>query len=79
MTAIISIGNEILLGRTLNTNLQYLATELAALGLEAEYAITIKDDREIGKASCLLLDNFRIVIARGSGPYRDEYHKEIYS
>jgi molybdopterin-biosynthesis enzyme MoeA-like protein len=32
MTAIISIGNEILLGKTLNTNLQYLATELAALG-----------------------------------------------
>lgn len=77
MTAIISIGNEILLGRTLNTNLQYLATELAALGLEAEYAITIKDDpREIGKALAYCWENYRIVICTGGlGPTDDDITK----
>ena len=34
--AIITIGNEILLGKTLNTNMAYLGSELAKLGIVRE-------------------------------------------
>jgi len=38
-SAIISIGNEILLGKTVNTNLAWLASELAAMGLPVECSL----------------------------------------
>ncbi|HPH61931.1 MAG TPA: molybdopterin-binding protein, partial [Candidatus Syntrophosphaera sp.] len=45
-SAIITIGNEILLGKTLNTNLAWLAGELALLGLPVEFSLTVKDEPE---------------------------------
>jgi len=45
-SAVITIGNEILLGKTLNTNLAFLAQELANLGLPVDYSVTVKDEAE---------------------------------
>ena len=42
--AIITIGNEILMGKTINTNLAYLGSELAGQGISVEYALTVKDE-----------------------------------
>jgi len=42
--AIITIGNEILMGKTINTNLAYLGSELARQGISVEYALTVKDE-----------------------------------
>ena len=77
MTAIISIGNEILLGKTLNTNLQYLASEMARLGLAVDYALTIKDDPEaIESALAECWANYDIVICTGGlGPTDDDITK----
>jgi nicotinamide-nucleotide amidase len=44
--SIINIGNELLLGQTVNTNLSWLGTELAFLGLPVTKAVTIQDDPE---------------------------------
>jgi nicotinamide-nucleotide amidase len=48
---IISIGNELLIGKTLNTNAQWLAKRLTVLGLNMCRITTITDDvEEIGAA-----------------------------
>lgn len=77
MTAIISIGNEILLGKTLNTNLQFLATRLAGLGLPVDLALTIKDDpTAIREALERCWEESEIVISTGGlGPTDDDITK----
>lgn len=41
---IISVGNELLIGKTLNTNAQWMAKRLTTLGLNVRRIITISDD-----------------------------------
>ena len=43
---IIAIGTEILLGDIVNTNAQYLAKELAALGIDVYHQSVIGDNEE---------------------------------
>jgi molybdenum cofactor synthesis domain-containing protein len=43
---IISVGNELLIGKTLNTNAQWLARRLTTLGLNVRRITTISDDTE---------------------------------
>ena len=43
---VLIIGNEILSGKTQDTNLQFLGTELAALGIRLVEARVLRDDRE---------------------------------
>ena len=43
---IITVGTEILLGDILNTNCRYLSRELAAMGIEMYYQITVGDNEE---------------------------------
>ena len=43
---IISIGNELLIGKTLNTNAQWLAKRITTLGLSVSQTTTIGDDVE---------------------------------
>lgn len=76
-SAIISIGNEILLGKTLNTNLAWLAGELALLGLPVDYAVTVKDDSAaIHKALEQCWSEYDIVITTGGlGPTDDDITK----
>lgn len=78
MTAIISIGNEILLGRTLNSNLYYLADKLAGIGLPVDYAVTIKDDPEaVRRALAYCWENYDVVISTGGlGPTADDITKQ---
>lgn len=76
-SAIISIGNELLLGRTLNTNMAWLAAELASLGVPAEYSVTVKDESEaIGEALKHCWERFDVVITTGGlGPTDDDISK----
>lgn len=41
---IIAIGSEILSGKTLNTNVNYLSKECVPLGLEVFYHTVVQDD-----------------------------------
>lgn len=43
---IISVGTEILLGDIVNTNSQFLAKELASLGIEVYHQSTVGDNKQ---------------------------------
>lgn len=78
-SAVISIGNEILLGKTLNSNLAYLASQLAAMGFPVEFSLTVKDDPwEIKNALSQCWQRFDIVISTGGlGPTTDDITKQV--
>jgi len=44
---IVSIGNELLIGKTLNTNAQWLAKRITSLGLSVSRITVIADDVKI--------------------------------
>ena len=76
-SAVISIGNEILLGKTLNTNLAFLGAELARLGIPLGYSVTIRDDpQEIKQALEAIWGRYDVVISTGGlGPTVDDLSK----
>ena len=71
---IITIGNEILIGRILNTNSQFLARKLTALGIDVIEIVTVKDGvNEIKEAveKCCAKANI-IITTGGLGPTYDD-------
>lgn len=76
---IITVGTEILLGDILNTNSRYLSRELAAMGIEMYYQITVGDNEErLLKTLKESLNRSDIVICTGGlGPTEDDITKEV--
>ena len=76
---IITVGTEILLGDILNTNSRYLSRELAAMGIEIYYQITVGDNEErLLKTLEESLNRSDIVICTGGlGPTEDDITKEV--
>lgn len=76
---IITVGTEILLGDILNTNCRYLSRELAAMGIEMYYQITVGDNEErLLKTLEESLNRSDIVICTGGlGPTEDDMTKEV--
>lgn len=77
--AVISIGNEILLGKTTNTNLTYIGEKLAKIGLDLDVNKTIKDNVEdISSTLLYFWENYDIVITTGGlGPTNDDITKQV--
>ncbi len=76
---IITVGTEILLGDILNTNTHYLANELASIGVDVYYQMTVGDN-EKRLLECLQesLNRSDIVICTGGlGPTEDDITKEV--
>ena len=72
---IISIGNELLSGRTLNTNLQTICKHLDDIGCEILRAFVVRDDtQEISSTlnSCISSDSEWILLSGGLGPTYDD-------
>ncbi|AAT42807.1 nicotinamide mononucleotide deamidase-related protein [Picrophilus oshimae] len=71
---IITIGNEILSGRTLNTNFTYIARKLTYLGYDVLRGIIVKDDiEEIGNAFKSAIESSDLVVSSGGlGPTYDD-------
>src|SRR5439155_6077692 len=75
---ILSIGTELLLGQIVDTNANYLAQQLPALGVDLYYVSQIGDNRE------RLADAFRrglkrsdlIITSGGLGPTEDDLTRE---
>ena len=75
---VISVGSELLLGETVDTNAAYLASELAELGLVLRRAVQLPDDR------AALTAGFRdarsaaelVVVTGGLGPTHDDLTRE---
>ena len=76
---ILAIGTEILLGDIVNTNAQYLAQELAAIGVEVYHQAVVGDNEE------RILQEFdrafetcdMIITTGGLGPTEDDLSKEL--
>lgn len=79
MTALITIGNEILLGKTVNTNLAWLASQLAKLGKPVAYEVTVADDvDQISSALRYCWQHYDLVITTGGlGPTKDDISKTV--
>jgi competence/damage-inducible protein CinA-like protein len=74
---IITIGDELLLGFTIDTNGAHLARELAAVGIEVSRRVTVRDEGEaIASAVREALDRTGAVITTGGlGPTSDDHSK----
>jgi FAD synthetase len=71
---IVIIGNEVLSGKTRDTNSHFFCTELRQLGVEVQKISTIQDDVEIiGKEVATFSDRFDYVFTSGGvGPTHDD-------
>ena len=76
---LISIGTEILLGDIVNTNAQFLAKELATLGIDVYHQCVIGDNEErVLRAFKEAFDRCDIIITTGGlGPTQDDLTKEL--
>ena len=76
---LISIGTELLLGDIVNTNAQFLAKELAILGIDVYHQCVIGDNEErILNAFKEAFDRCDIIITTGGlGPTQDDLTKEL--
>lgn len=76
---ILCVGSELLLGDIVNTNAQYLAKELAKLGIHLHYQTVVGDNGPRIKAALNIAFNRAdmVVITGGLGPTKDDLTKEI--
>lgn len=76
---LISVGTELLLGNTVNTNASYLAEKCAALGLSLYYQTTVGDNfKRLEETLQVALNRSDVVILTGGlGPTQDDLTKEV--
>lgn len=72
--AILAIGDELVLGQSVDTNSAYLSAELSARGIITAYHVTVHDDRaQIAEAIRQAIEAAELVIATGGlGPTEDD-------
>ena len=75
---IITIGDEILLGQTIDTNSAYISQKLSQLGIEVDYKTSVGDDiKNISEALTIALSRADLVITTGGlGPTNDDITKK---
>ena len=71
---IISVGNELLIGRTINTNAAWLGRKLTFLGFEVERIVTVPDSiDDIAEEVSRALGRAKVVVTTGGlGPTYDD-------
>lgn len=74
---LVSIGDELLIGQTINTNASWLGQQLSRLGISISKVLTISDDKdEILKTFKSTLSEAELVIVTGGlGPTKDDITK----
>lgn len=77
--ALITIGDEILIGQIVNTNATHLSIRLTELGYSVETIISVSDREEAIQATISdCLDNYNVVITTGGlGPTHDDITKAV--
>lgn len=76
---IISIGDELLIGQTINTNASWMGAQLALNGIKVSHVVTISDTRE---AITTALEEAQkrsqvVLITGGLGPTKDDITKHV--
>lgn len=76
---LISVGTEILLGDILNTNVQFLSKEMAAIGIDIMHHTTVGDNpQRLTEALELAFERCEaVVLTGGLGPTPDDLTKEV--
>lgn len=76
---LISVGTELLLGNTVNTNAAFLAEKCALLGLSLYYQTTVGDNEErLAETIQTAFNRSDVVILSGGlGPTKDDLTKEV--
>ena len=76
---IISVGTELLLGNIVNTNAQYIANEMAKLGIDLYYQSVVGDNEErLSNVLRTALERSDLIITTGGlGPTKDDLTKEV--
>jgi len=74
---LISIGDELLIGRTINTNAAWLGENFSALGFTINRVSTISDSQEAIENSILtaIKDSKVVIVTGGLGPTKDDITK----
>ena len=74
---LISIGDELLIGQTINTNASWLGSELALQGIQVKWCTTISDDKEdiLFTIDQALKRSQLVIITGGLGPTKDDITK----
>ena len=76
---LISVGTEILLGDILNTNAQFLSTQMASLGFNVLFQCTVGDNRNrlLGVLKKATERSDFLILTGGLGPTPDDMTKEV--
>lgn len=77
---LITIGDEILIGQTIDTNSAWMGKALNALGIQVSQITSIKDDRDAISAALLAAEQSAaniILITGGLGPTKDDITKHV--
>jgi nicotinamide-nucleotide amidase len=74
---IISIGDELLIGQTINTNASWIGAELSLIGIPVKWGVAVADDQQaILQAVDLAMNRSELVIVTGGlGPTKDDITK----
>lgn len=72
---IISIGDELLIGQTINTNAGWMGEQLALVGIRARQVVTISDDRTAILEALDASKAHVVLITGGLGPTKDDITK----
>ena len=77
---ILSIGNEILIGRTINTNSAFIGRKLTEIGIDVRWITAVGDTQEDLLEAIAIADNRAdVIIATGGlGPTHDDITKTVF-
>lgn len=75
--SVLTIGDELLIGQTINTNAAWIGRELALVNIRVTKSLTISDEKSdiIAAIDLLLKDSNIIIITGGLGPTKDDITK----
>lgn len=79
---ILSVGDEVLSGKTINTNFSTISTYFSQIGVDVVKGITIGDNREdiINATKSFMNSDVDVMITTGGlGPTHDDFTKEVIS
>ena len=81
LAEIISIGNELLNGRTINSNASYIGQRLTDIGVHVNWITTVGDDpKQVLNSLQLAVSRAQIVITTGGlGPTHDDITRDVVS
>lgn len=80
MTAeIITIGDELLIGQTIDTNSAWIGNKLSLLGMRTTKIISIQDDEKeiVTQLNASVLNADLVVVTGGLGPTKDDITKQV--